>query len=79
MVEYRAELEKVNGLTALVDDFHPKLSDNQRLLMMEFVLHGLSEFSQLSKNYLDGGFGFSDMFDSLFSNELTDDEDEDFN
>ncbi len=78
LVEYRDELEKVNGLAALVDDFHPKLTENQRLLMMEFVLHGLSEFSQLSKNYLDGGFGFSDMFDSLFSNELSDEDDEDF-
>ncbi len=79
LVAYKNELEKVEGLAVLVDNFHPKLTKNQRLLMMEFVLHGLSEFSQLSKNYLNGGFGFSDMFDSLFSNELTDDDDEDFN
>ncbi len=79
LVQYKKELEKVEGLGDLVDNFHPKLTKNQRLLMMEFVLHGLAEFSQLSKNYLNGGFGFSDMFDSLFSNELTDDEDEDFN
>ena len=76
--EYKSELEKVDGLAALVGDFHPKLSDNQKLLMMEFVLHGLSEFSQLSKNYLNGGFGFSDMFDSLFSNEQSDEDEDDF-
>ena len=76
--EYKSELEKVDGLAVLVKDFHPKLSDNQKLLMMEFVLHGLSEFSQLSKNYLNGGFGFSDMFDSLFSNEQNDEDEDDF-
>ena len=46
--------------------------------MMEFVLHGLAEFSQLSKNYLNNGFGFSDMFDSLFNVDLEDEDDEDF-
>ncbi|WP_113636517.1 sigma 54-interacting transcriptional regulator [Nubsella zeaxanthinifaciens] len=74
---YKKELKKVPGLEELVKTFHPKLSENQTLLLMEFVLHGLSEFSQLNKNYLNGGFGFSDMFDSLFNADL-DDEDEDF-
>ncbi len=37
----------------------------------------LAEYSQLSKKYLQSGFGFSDMFDSLFSGDL-DDEDDDF-
>lgn len=75
--DYKKELNKVPGLESMVKTFHPKLSENQTLLLMEFVLHGLSEFSQLSKNYLNGGFGFSDMFDSLFNADL-DEEDEDF-
>ena len=33
---------------------------------MEFVLHGLAEYSQLNKNYLNGGIGFADMLGSLF-------------
>jgi magnesium chelatase subunit I len=74
---YKKELQKVNGLEELVKKFHPKLSENQTLLLMEFVLHGLSEYSQLNKNYLNGGFGFSDMFDSLFNTDL-DEDDEDF-
>ena len=65
--QYKKELMKVTGLLDLVKKFHPKLSENQTLLLMEFVLHGLAEYSQLSKNYLRGGFGFSDMFDSLFN------------
>jgi len=77
--KYKKGLMEVSGLYDLVKKFHPKLSENQTLLLMEFVLHGLAEHSQLNKNYLDGGFGFSDMFDSLFNaGDLEDDDDIDF-
>jgi len=74
--QYEKDLMQVTGLNALVKKFHPKLSANQTLLLMEFVLHGLAEYSQLNKKYLDGGFGFSDMFDSLFNTDHDDEEDE---
>jgi len=64
---YKKLLMNVPGLFDAVKKFHPQLSENQTLLLMEFVLHGLAEFSQLSKNYINGGFGFSDMFGSLFN------------
>jgi len=72
--EYKKALNSVAGLRALVKKFHPRLTENQELLLMEFVLHGLSEFSQLSKGFLDNGFAFSDMFNSLFN--LQPDEDD---
>ncbi|RZM11270.1 MAG: magnesium chelatase, partial [Pedobacter sp.] len=72
--QYKKELMLVGGLYDLVKKFHPKLSANQTLLLMEFVLHGLAEYSQLNKNFLEGGFGFSDMFDSLFNVDLDDDD-----
>lgn len=75
---YKKALMGVDGLHELVKKFHPKLSENQTLLLMEFVLHGLAEFSQLSKEYLNSGFGFSDMFDSLFNVDLAEDDEEDF-
>ena len=75
-VKYQQQLRGVNGLHDLVKKFHPKLSENQTLLLMEFVLHGLAEHSQLNKKYLEGGFGFSDMFESLFNTELDDDDDD---
>jgi magnesium chelatase subunit I len=34
---------------------------------MEFILHGLVEFSQLSKNALETGFDFKDLLNSVFS------------
>jgi magnesium chelatase subunit I len=75
--DYKKGLMQVKGLESLVKQFHPKLSANQTLLLMEFALHGLAEYSQLSKKYLDGGFGFSDMFDSLFNADLGEEDDDD--
>ena len=67
---------QVSGLYDLIKKFHPKLSENQTLLLMEFALHGLAEYSQLSKKFLHSGFGFADMFDSLFSTGPDDDDDD---
>jgi magnesium chelatase subunit I len=74
--EYKKALNSVTGLKELVKKLHPRVSENQQLLLMEFVLHGLAEYSQLSKGFLDNGFAFSDMFSSLFNLE-PDDEDMD--
>jgi len=73
LAEYKKGLNSVAGLKDLVKKLHPRLSENQQLLLMEFVLHGLAEFSQLSKGFLDNGFAFSDMFNSLFNLEPDDD------
>ncbi|RCH54835.1 magnesium chelatase [Mucilaginibacter hurinus] len=72
--EYKKALNSVPGLKAVIKQFHPQLSESQQLLLMEFVLHGLAEFSQLNKGFLDNGFAFSDMFNSLFN--LQPDEDD---
>ncbi|WP_129715937.1 sigma 54-interacting transcriptional regulator [Pedobacter sp. SYP-B3415] len=71
---YKKLLMEVPGLYDLARKFHPKLTENQTLLLMEFVLHGLAEFSQLSKNSMAGGTAFSDMFGSLFNAEFGEDD-----
>jgi magnesium chelatase subunit I len=77
--EYKKVLTSVTGLKELVKQFHPRLVESQKLILMEFVLHGLAEFSQLSKGFLDNGFAFSDMFNSLFNLQPDDDDDLDIN
>ncbi|MDO3626935.1 sigma 54-interacting transcriptional regulator [Mucilaginibacter sp. BT774] len=74
LAEYKKSLNSVAGLKDLVKKTHPKLSESQQLLLMEFVLHGLAEFSQLNKGFLDNGFAFSDMFNSLFNLEPDEDD-----
>jgi magnesium chelatase subunit I len=72
--EYKKLLNAVPGLKDIVKKFHPRLSENQSLLLQEFILHGLAEFSQLNKGFLDNGFAFSDMFNSLFNLQPDDDD-----
>jgi magnesium chelatase subunit I len=64
--DYEEALNKVEGLSNLVETSFPKLAKADKLLMMEFVLHGLSEFSQLSKHPLRSGFEFKDLMISMF-------------
>lgn len=78
--DYKKSLNSVPGLRDVIKKFHPSLIDTQQLLLMEFLLHGLSEFSQVSKSYLDNGYTFKDMLGSLFNARFdVGDEDEDFN
>ncbi|MGV3704922.1 MAG: sigma 54-interacting transcriptional regulator [Arcticibacter sp.] len=76
--DYKRTLAEVPELGTVIRKFHPTLSQNQQLLLMEFLLHGLSEFSQVSKSALDNGYTFKDMLGSLFNNEF-DDEEDDYN
>lgn len=74
--KYKAALSQVPGLSVVIKQFNDKLSENQRFLYMEFLLHGLAEYSQVSKAFLDNGFTFADMFNSLFSTEFGDEDDD---
>jgi len=75
--QYEKRLKEVKGLEKLVDKHYPKAERHEKLLLMEFLLHGLAEYSMLSKNPLErGGLQFKDLFSSVFSmTEGLDDED----
>ncbi len=64
--EYEEKLNKVNGLKELVETVIGKLPKEEKLLMMELVLHGLAEFSQLSKHNLEKGITFKDLMSAMF-------------
>ncbi len=72
--DYRDILCKVPGLVDLVKKYHPKVPEDLQFLLMEFVLHGLSEYSLLSKYRLETGIQFKDMLSSMFT--MGEDEDE---
>lgn len=76
--EYKKALESIPGLKDVIKQFHPRLSNTQQFLLMEFLLHGLAEFSLINKSFLDNGYSFADMLKSLFNAEFEDDEDEDY-
>ncbi|HVD98454.1 MAG TPA: sigma 54-interacting transcriptional regulator [Cytophagaceae bacterium] len=81
--EYEKALISVPGLEATVSNLHPSLSKEDKLLYMEFLLHGLAEYSQISKHKLDSGIQFKDLLGSLLNNigaaGEDDEEQDDFN
>ncbi len=72
--EFAKSLYLVPGLKALVEKSYPKENAQVQLVYMELILHGLAEYSLLSKNFLENGFEFKDMFQSLFNTELDEDD-----
>ncbi len=65
--DYTKALNEVPGLADLVKKYFPKSNPQDKLMLMEFLLHGLSEFSLLSKNSLTSGLRFKDLFSSVFN------------
>ena len=76
--EYLQQLYSVYGLYNAVKQFYPQADDAQMALLMEFLLHGLSEFSLISKKGIDsGGYSFGDILGSMLNmNFDLDEEDE---
>jgi magnesium chelatase subunit I len=74
--EYRSTLCGVNSLGAIVKKIHPDLPENEYYLMMEFLLHGLAEYSLISKQHVEFGLQFKDMISTMFTRET---ENDDFN
>ncbi len=74
--EYKQALHEVPGLEEVVTGLVKNLPEKEKEFFMEFALHGLAEYSQLSKNLLDTGLQFKDLFSSMFN--MGPGEDEDF-
>ena len=66
-LKYQEELKKIAGLREVVADYCRELKKEEAPLMMEFLLHGLAEYSQISKKKLEQEIRFSDLVGSIFS------------
>jgi magnesium chelatase subunit I len=63
---YLKSLLTVEGLAELVKLKYPSSPEHEKIILMELVLHGLAEFSQLSKNPIVRGFEFTDLMSGMF-------------
>ncbi|MEO8583775.1 MAG: sigma 54-interacting transcriptional regulator [Flavitalea sp.] len=61
------ELYRVDGLYALVKKYFKQASEKEVALMMEFVLHGLSAYSMISKKIVDNKVEFKDLMGSMLN------------
>ncbi len=75
--EFEKALKSIPGLADLVNEFHKHQDAATKLFLMEFALHGLAEFSQLSKHHLSAGLQFKDLLSSMFTLPRPDQEDDD--
>ncbi|MGF2412427.1 MAG: magnesium chelatase [Ferruginibacter sp.] len=60
-------LYKVDGLHALVKKYFKGANEKENALLMEFVLHGLSAYSLISKKVLEGKIEFKDLMGSMLN------------
>lgn len=60
-------LYKVDGLHSLVKKNFPKANEEQAALLMEFVLHGLSSYSLISKKIFESKIEFKDLVGSMMN------------
>lgn len=60
-------LYKVDGLHALVKKHFSSANEKEMALLMEFVLHGLSSFSLISKKILETSVEFKDLMGSMLN------------
>ena len=65
--DYDKKLKTVPGLPELVNEFHKGQEAQTKLFLMEFALHGLAEFSLISKHHLTAGLQFKDLLSSMFT------------
>ncbi|TXC82158.1 sigma 54-interacting transcriptional regulator [Luteibaculum oceani] len=65
---YQSKLNAVTGLKEAVSDLFADSDKNEKLLLMELLLHGLSQYSQLDAKLIGAStFKFSDMLSGYFN------------
>lgn len=65
--EYEKTLKNIPGLHDLIKQYAAGENPPTQIFLMEFALHGLAEYSMLSKQSLTEGIQFKDLMSSMFS------------
>ena len=65
--DYEKSLKSVPGMPELINEFQKGQDPATKLFLMEFALHGLAEYSLISKHYLAKGLQFKDLISGMFS------------
>ena len=65
--KHKQLLIQIPGLSELVNTYLKNISVNDKLFFMEFALHGLAEYSLISKKHITTGLTFKDLLSSMFT------------
>jgi len=75
---YRKVLNEIPGLNELIDRYIEKVSSDDKYFFKEFALHGLAEFSMISKKHVETGLTFKDLLSSMFTAPKPGDSEDDY-
>jgi magnesium chelatase subunit I len=76
--DYEEALLSIPGLEEIVNEQTKPVNRNELLFMMELALHGLAEYSMLSKSVIESGLSFKDLLSSMFSMPDIDHDEDDY-
>lgn len=65
--EYKKQLDAVKPLEDLVQKYQPEFSKEDKYFLKEFVLWGLVEYDKLSKDRVEEGYQFKDLYSSYIN------------
>jgi magnesium chelatase subunit I len=74
--DYEKNLKSVPNLENMVNEFHKNQDRAMKFFLMEFALHGLAEYSLISKHFLVRGLQFKDLLTGMFTMPKEGDEDD---
>ncbi len=76
-VKYQKTLDEIPGLEDLINKYVENIKQKDKYFFKEFALHGLAEFSLISKKHLETGLSFKDLLSSMFTAPGPNEEDDD--
>ncbi len=76
--EYEKLLHEIPGLSDLINKFLKNVPHKDKLFFMEFALHGLAEYSMISKKHITTGLTFKDLLSSMFTAPKSGDSEDEF-
>ena len=65
--EYKKQLDDVKPLEDLIQKYQPQIPIEDKYFLKEFVLWGLVEYDKLSKDRVEEGYQFKDLYGSYIS------------
>ena len=65
--EYKKQLDVVKPLEDLIQKYQPQIALEDKYFLKEFVLWGLVEYDKLSKDRVEEGYQFKDLYGSYIS------------
>lgn len=65
--EYRKQLDEVKPLEDLIQKYQPEIPLEDKYFLKEFVLWGLVEYDKLSKDRVDVGYQFKDLYSNYIN------------